>query len=296
MWLSSTETAFLSPLWCWGQMKCDGWMDAEKQHSHCAEFRFYEELNDFLPEEKKKKQFPYYFSGKPALKDAIEALGIPPTEVDLIMVNGESVPFTRSLMESDRVSVFPVFESLDISGLSLLREKPLRGVPRFVLDVHLGRLAKYMRMLGFDALYENTYSDDDIVEIVRHDPKRIVLTSERRLLNRSIITHGYCVRSREWRKQLEEVMRRCNLLSHVAPFSLCLTCNGRVIPVKKDEISGCVPLHISETFREFTICSRCGKVYWRGSHYSRMENFIRDFLMSLSAEGSEASATEAMNG
>ncbi|MDO9047434.1 MAG: Mut7-C RNAse domain-containing protein [Methylobacter sp.] len=144
---------------------------------HTAEFRFYEELNDFLPPEQRKRTMHYRFSGHPGIKDPIEVFGVPHTEVDLIVVNGQSVGFDYQLQAGDRVAVYPVFETLDISSLVRLREKPLRN-PRFILDVNLGKLAKRMRLLGFDSLYRNDYRDADIVNIAVNE-RRIVLTRDR---------------------------------------------------------------------------------------------------------------------
>ena len=131
-----------------------------------AKFRFYEELNDFLPLDKRKKIFSYNFEGNPSVKDAVEAIGVPHTEIDLILANSKSVAFSYHLQDGDMISVYPVFESMDISNVTHLREKPLRK-PKFILDVHLGKLAKYLRMLGFDALYETDYKDSRIVNIAK---------------------------------------------------------------------------------------------------------------------------------
>ncbi|MDQ7821522.1 MAG: Mut7-C RNAse domain-containing protein [Candidatus Eremiobacteraeota bacterium] len=240
-----------------------------------ALFRFYEELNDFLPPEKRKTWFSYSFTGSPSVKDAIESLGVPHTEVDLIVANGGSVDFGYRICDNDRISVYPVFESLDISPVAVLRAKPLRE-PRFVLDVHLGKLAKYLRLLGFDTLYENDYSDEAIAGIASQDPGRIVLTMDRGLLKRKVITHGYCVRSRKWNEQVREVLARFDLYSQVKPFSLCLSCNGK-IEHQADPPPGEIPPAVKRQCTEFSRCSRCGKLYWKGSHYDRMEALIGEF-------------------
>ena len=119
---------------------------------HKIFLRFYEELNDFLPEEKRKKRFLHQYIDRTSVKDLIESLGVPHTEIDLILVNGKSVSFKYLINDGDDISVYPVFESIDITGLQHLRPKPLRD-PKFIADVHLGRLARYLRMLGFDTLF-----------------------------------------------------------------------------------------------------------------------------------------------
>ena len=127
-----------------------------------AEFRFYEELNDFLRPELRKRTFSQGFNGAPAVKDVIEAIGVPHAEVDLVLIDGESVNLSRRLHDGNRVAVYPMFERLDIAPLTRVRPRPLRR-SRFVLDVHLGTLARYLRLLGFDTLYRNDYDDHEIV-------------------------------------------------------------------------------------------------------------------------------------
>jgi len=123
--------------------------------SQCS-IRFYEELNDFLPLERRKVDFSHEFQRRASIKDLIEALGVPHTEVDLILVNGASVDFSYIVRDGDRISVYPMFEAFDIQTVSRVRPQPLRVI-RFVLDVHLGKLARYLRLLGFDTLYRNDY-------------------------------------------------------------------------------------------------------------------------------------------
>jgi len=241
-----------------------------------AHFRFYEELNDFLCPEKKKVVFPYDFVGTPSVKDAIEAIGVPHTEVDLILVNGASVPFTYHIGDNDTISVYPVFESLDISGVTHLREKPLRE-PKFILDVHLGKCAKYLRLLGFDSLYENTYDDPEIAAIAQAQ-KRAVLTRDVALLKRSAVARGYWIRSRIPSEQVTEVIHRFDLHSNIRPFSRCMACNGTVNAVTKDAVRDVLEPKTIQYYDEFYRCSSCGKVYWKGSHYLKMKKFVDDVI------------------
>ena len=163
--------------------------------SHTATFRFYEELNDFLPPRRRKRAFDYTFRGTPSAKDAIEAIGVPHVEVDLILVNGVSVDFGHRLANADRVAVYPVFERLDITPLVRLRERPLRN-PRFVADVHLGKLVRRLRILGFDCLYRNDYSDEQIARLSANQA-RTVLTCDVGLLKRREVVRGRWVRARQ---------------------------------------------------------------------------------------------------
>ena len=169
-----------------------------------AEFRFYEELNDFLAPERRKRDFHYEFARAATVKNAIEALGVPHTEVELILVNGESVDFSQLLREGDRVAVFPRFEAFDVRPLLRVRPEPLRVV-RFVADAHLGGLARLLRMLGFDTLYSNDLDDDDIVELANRE-ERVVLTRDRELLKRRDVSHGCYVHALKPKEQFQEVV------------------------------------------------------------------------------------------
>lgn len=239
-----------------------------------AIFRFYEELNDFLPVYRRKKPFVYRFTGTPAVKDAVEALGVPHTEIDLILVNGKSVDFRYHLRNDDKVSVYPVFESLDISEATHLRAVPLR-IPKFVLDVHLGKLTRKLRMLGFDALYRNDYRDAELVGIVGTE-KRIVLTRDIGLLKIGEVERGYWVRSQSSKAQLIEVLDRFDLYSRIRPFYRCMRCNGIIRRAAKKDVIKEVQPQTRRYYDEFFRCVSCKTVYWKGSHYKRMMGFIAE--------------------
>jgi uncharacterized protein with PIN domain len=241
-----------------------------------AYFRFYAELNDFLPAEQRQRTIPYSFPGAPAVKDAIEALGVPHVEVDLILVGGESVGFSHRLSPGDRVAVYPMFESLDVSGLSRLRGRPLRR-PTFVVDVHLGKLARLLRLLGFDTLHTNHYQDDVIVAIAAREG-RILLTRDRELLKHNAVTHGYWIRSTQPVQQAREVVRRFDLAGQVQPFQRCMACNGLLKPVAKAEVLPRIPPRVAAWRDEYLLCSGCGKLYWEGSHYPKLEAHIAQIL------------------
>jgi len=241
-----------------------------------AYFRFYEELNDFLPLNRRKREFVHTFQGKVSIKDMIEGLGVPHTEVDLILVNGESVGFSCIVENNDRISVYPVFESFDISSLVKLRPGPLRE-PRFVLDVHLGKLAKHLRMLGFDSLYRNDYTDEQAARICAEE-RRILLTRDRGLLKRSIVDRGYWVRSGDPELQAKEVIKRFDLKNCAAPFTICLLCNGRLAAVDKRSIIHRIPEGVKKVRRRFASCSSCNKLFWEGSHYEVMKCLVDRLL------------------
>ena len=241
-----------------------------------ARFRFYAELNDFLPPGRRGVEFAHEFHGGPSVKDVIESLGVPHTEVDLVLADGESVDFSWILREGARVSVYPVFESIDIAPLARVRPAPLREV-RFVLDVHLGRLARYLRMLGFDARWRNDERDEEIARVASAE-HRIVLTRDAGLLKRRIVTHGYRVREADPRRQLAEVSHRLDLFGSIAPFRRCLCCNALLETVRKEDIAGELPPRVRERHDAFRRCPSCRRVYWAGTHHQRMERLIADLL------------------
>ena len=239
-----------------------------------AEFRFYEELNDFLAPALRKVAFSHEFDRRASVKDMIESFGVPHTEVDIILVNGHSVDFSCIVQDGDRISVYPVFESLDISPLVRLRPAPLRS-PAFVLDSNLGRLARYLRLLGFDCLYQNDFSDESVATIADQE-QRIVLTRDRALLQRKIITRGYFVREVRPRPQVKEVLARFDLYRLVEPFSRCIRCNGDLQAVDKQTIEGQLEPKTRQYFDSFRICTACGQIYWQGSHHARSLRLIEE--------------------
>lgn len=235
-------------------------------------FRFYEELNDFLDKNYRKGQFSAECKSHTSVKDAIESLGVPHTEVDLILANSKSVNFNYRLQPNDFISVYPVFENLNISNITHLRPKPLRQT-KFVLDVHLGKLAKYLRLLGFDTLYCNTYTDSEIISISINE-KRIILTRDLGILKNSLVTHGYWLRSQDSRMQLNEIMNRFDLKRGVKFFTRCTKCNGEISIIEKSIIESQLQPKTKEFFNEFYQCEGCKKIYWEGSHYKNMVRFI----------------------
>ena len=239
---------------------------------HTVTVRFYEELNYFLKPEQRKRPFSAPFRPGDTVKVLIESLGVPHTEVDLVLADGRSVSFAYRLHGGERISVYPVFESLDIGSVTRVRPEPLRK-PRFVLDVHLGRLAKCLRMLGFDSLYTNSMDDTSLSEI-SHRERRILLTRDRELLKRSLISHGYFVRATRLSEQLAEVVRRFDLGPRVKPFSLCLRCNEPLEAVRKSAVRDLLPEHVAATHRRFRRCPLCGRVYWRGTHWDNMRTIL----------------------
>lgn len=237
-----------------------------------SEFRFYEELNDFLPAERKKVSFEHDYAGSPSVKDVVESLGVPHPEIDLIVVDGVSVGFEHRLEGGERVAVYPVFESIDISAAVRLRPRPLRN-PRFIIDENLGRLVRLLRLVGLDCLYDPGMDDRLIAETAARDG-RTILTRDRGLLMRRIVSRGYFVRNDEPRRQAGEVVERFDLSDRLTPFTRCADCNGVIVPVEKGRVYDRLPEMTRDSYDEFHECEQCGKLYWRGSHWDELTTLV----------------------
>ena len=238
--------------------------------------RFYAELNDFLPPTLRGVEIDHEFKRRTSIKDMIEAFGVPHTEVEVILINGQAVDFSHIVQDGDRISVYPVFESVDITPLVRLRPAPLRR-PKFILDSNLGRLARYLRLLGLDCLYRNDYPDAEVARIAS-EQLRTVLTRDRTLLQRRVITHGYFVRSQQPREQVREVLARFDLYRQVAPFTRCTRCNGELMAVDKQAVSERLEPKTRRYYDDFRICRDCGQVFWQGSHHVRMQELVAALL------------------
>lgn len=238
--------------------------------------RVFGHLNDFLPYARRQQTFILRIENTPSVKDLIESVGVPHTEIDVITANGASVDFAYLVREDDRIEAFPIFSQITLSPVIHLTPQPPQE-PRFILDVHLGRLAAYLRMLGFDTAYENA-CDDPVLAQRSHDEGRILLTRDVGLLKRSVVTYGYFVRETQPDRQIEEVVRRFALISKTAPFSRCLRCNAPTVVVHKAEIKDQVISQVHERYDEFSRCPGCGQVYWKGTHYQHMERLVERLI------------------
>jgi hypothetical protein len=230
-----------------------------------AVFRFHGELNDFLAPGRRQADISIRFNHDQSVKHLIESLGVPHTQVGRVLVGGREVDFSYLVEDDARVDVYPLGIE-DRSGVQL-------GEPRFVVDNHLGRLAAYLRMLGFDTLYRNDYDDDELAQIAGLD-ERVLLTRDQRLLMRNQVRCGYWVRSKIPREQIVEVLRRYGLWAQVAPFKRCMRCNGLLQPVDKEAVLHRLEPLTRQYFDQFRICLDCNQVYWQGSHYERMARLI----------------------
>lgn len=200
------------------------------------------------------------FRGRQSVKHLVESLGAPHTEIGRIQVNGREEALGWITQEGDRVEVHPIENGCPIE-------------PRFLLDCHLGRLTAHLRMLGFDCLYQNDYDDEVMTGIAKREA-RILLTRDRRLLMRKVIQHGYCLRSLEPLEQLMEVIQRFDLTDKIQPFHRCLRCNHPLESVDKEAILERLEPLTKLYFDEFRVCPACRQIYWKGSHYERMQKLI----------------------
>jgi uncharacterized protein with PIN domain len=233
--------------------------------------RVYGPLNDFLPPSRRQTAWRRLVDGHPSVKDLIENAGVPHPEIDLILVNGSSVGFEHLVRAGDRIAVFPRFTSLDVSALTLVRPPPLDDV-RFVADVHLGKLARRLRLAGLDTAYRDDATDADLATQAHRDA-RILLTRDQGLLKRRAVAHGYFVRETDVHRQFVEVLRRFGPL-HLQPFSRCPRCNTVLAEVSKSAVDAILQPRTRQHYDRFHRCSGCGRVYWPGSHWARLTHAI----------------------
>jgi uncharacterized protein with PIN domain len=256
--------------------------------------RFYAELNEFLRRDLRGRRFDHQVPARVPLRDVIEGLGVPHTEVDLVLVDGVSVNLSAVPADGAFVSVYPVFEAFDIASITQVRAEPLRA-PAFVLDVHLGRLSAYLRMAGFDVWYR-TDADDRLLAGISADDHRILLTRDQGLLKRRLVTHGYYIRTRRVRDQLAEVIRRFDLSRLVAPFTRCTVCNAPLEDVEPAAVEGRVPPRVRATQQSYRACPGCGRVYWEGTHHARMRLVLAEALGDARAQDRTAHSGDARSG
>jgi len=225
-----------------------------------ADFRFLGRLNDFLSSAQREHTIRVEFRGPQSIKHLVESLGVPHPEIGRVQINGQEGSLDTITQDVDHIQIHPIQNGCPIE-------------PRFLLDGHLGRLAAYLRMLGFDCLYRNDYEDQEIAEILQNE-ERILLTRDRRLLMRKAVVHGYCPRSLDSLTQLTEVIRRFDLLQWIAPFHRCLRCNHLLETVPKEAVLDRLEPLTKLYFDEFHICPNCQQIYWKGSHYERMQEIV----------------------
>jgi len=239
-------------------------------------FSFHGDFRRFLSNDRQKKGFTYSLKGRPTIKDTIEALGVPHTEVDAILVNDEPVDFHYQSRDKDRVSVY--FDAAQARRPNIIKLKPkIPSKPKFICDVHLGKLCRYLRLCGFDTLYDKCTSDQQMIRVGAQE-KRILLTRDIGLLKNKRIYFGYFVRHIDPQKRIKEVVRQFRLRDKISPFKICTKCNGRLKRAAKKGILDQLPPKVKKYYQVFHRCSKCAKVYWKGSHYERLQEVINQIL------------------
>lgn len=241
-----------------------------------ATFRFFGNLNDFLPRNQRHALIEQRMADHVAVKHPIEALGIPHTEIGAILVNRHAVGFSHHLHDGDCVEAHPP-EVIHLLPVYLPLRPPTPSPVTFVADTHLGQLAAYLRLLGFDTLYRNDYDDHELARISA-EQERVLLTRDRGLLKHKLVVHGYCVRETAPRQQIVSVLRRYDLADAVQPWHRCTRCNGLIQPVAKAAILDLLEPKTKRYYDEFQQCDTCGQVYWKGSHFERIQAFVSGIL------------------
>lgn len=237
-------------------------------------FRFYGRLNDFLPASRKHRVFWHAVKGRPAVKDTLEALGVPHTEVSYLLASGRSVGFYYQLAPDEKAEVYPWDSRPPRPGLKPLLPREGPRVLKFVADVHLGKLARRLRLWGLDTVYRSHFPDPEIVAVALRQ-RRVVLTRDVDLLKHKQLRHGYWVRSTDPEKQWREILRRYPRVRGGRPFSRCLACNGRIAGVAKRTVADRLLPITARTYRRFYRCQACGRIYWRGSHYAKLRRRVK---------------------
>lgn len=223
-----------------------------------------------------RKEIIHNFIDSTTVKDLIESYEVPHTEVDVILVNKNSVDFNYKIQDGDRIEIFS--DCKNSSRKNIIHLKPIyRGKKKFICDVHLGKLVREMRKLGLDVFYNNSMYDEEIVKIALRE-KRIILTRDTGLLKRKEVKFGYFVRNILPEKQLKEILKKFDLTGQLNPLSLCLECGTRLKRISFKKVKSKLPDHQFELPQRFYICSKCDKIYWQGTHFERMMKRVKKFL------------------
>lgn len=231
-------------------------------------FKFFDSINYFLPYQNQNKEVIYSFDENPSIKDSIEAIGVPHTEVEAISINEKYVDFNEKLANEDYVKVYSYNSSIDFSKIIKLR--PDLNEYKFIVDANIGKVARNLRMLGFDTYYDFDLPDKEIVNLAERE-KRIILSRDWGLLKRKNAIFGYYPRSTNTDEQLDEIIKRYNLFDKFNPLTLCLECNGQILQTNKLEVKNEIDSGVYDFYDEFYKCQNCNKIFWKGSHYDKMK-------------------------
>ena len=247
----------------------------------CVRLRFQGGLDYFLKAAPTRGQVERQLKEPTSVKDAIESCGVPHPEIDRILVNGVPVSFTHILRDNIEIDLYPVgFTDSPLPGEPLQH----RHANRFIIDGHLGKLARNLRFLGIDVAYDPKLHDPELLQVMIAE-QRALLTRDRRLLMHSVVSDGYCPRSADPTEQTVEVVRRFDLSSELKPFIRCIECNAPLQQVDKAEVLDQLEPLTRIYYNEFRRCTGCGKIFWRGSHYAKLEDFLQRLRTELGESG-----------
>jgi uncharacterized protein len=234
-----------------------------------ARVRVDESLRFLLPVGNREGDLTVPVDDASTLVHIIESLGVPRTEIGEVRVAGRPSPVQSRPGPGELIEVLPV-------------RRPQRLTdPRFVLDVHLGALARRMRMLGIDTAYRNDASDPELVEEANAQG-RFLLTQDRGLLRRRALTAGGYVRGSRPDDQLVDVLNR--FAPPLAPWTRCPVCNTVLEPVPKQEIAHLLEPGTRRSYEEFSRCPGCGRLYWRGAHAARIDAIVARVMDAPNAD------------
>lgn len=235
-----------------------------------ATFRFHGELNAFVARTQRDRAFAHACARDATLKHAIEALGVPHTEIGQLTVNGAAAGLDRPVGDGDRIDVYPERAREPAAAPPATRRSEQW---RFVADAHLGGLAQLLRLAGFDTCYDNHYRDDEIAALAEREG-RLVLTRDRELLKRRAVARGCYLHALQPADQLRELFSRLALAPYMRPFRLCLRCNAPLHALDADAAAPRVPAGVRQRHRRFVECDVCRRVFWEGSHWRRMRALV----------------------
>ncbi|MBE0574630.1 MAG: twitching motility protein PilT [Desulfuromonadales bacterium] len=241
-----------------------------------ASFNFFDGLESLLVHKYRAAPVVYRFRDHPGVKDPIETMGIPHTEVDVILANGRSVGFDYQLSHGDTIAVYPPFSTMPAVPLVRLSQA-ITSPATFVLDVHLGKLARRLRLLGFDTLYRNDFTDAELLRLAV-EQERILLTRDLGILKHRHLMHGTLVRSDVVDEQVRQVLDRYHLHGQIRPWLRCMICNGLIETVTKGEVLHCLEPKTRRYYEEFQRCTGCGQIYWKGSHHKKIKKWLASML------------------
>ena len=236
---------------------------------------FHGDLNIFLRSKAGDAVIERRLAEKTSIKDVIESCGVPHPEVDLILVDEQTVGFNNIVTTDTKVEVFPV----ENRGTDRTEQRlQTVGITRFVADEHLGGLTRNLRLLGFDVAYPKNADDRELLKVMARE-NRALLTRDRRLLMHRIVQHGYCPRSQNADEQTIEVVRRFDLSELIAPFARCLRCNAPLEEAAKADVIDKLEPLTKIYYERFRRCPGCKQIYWSGSHFPKLQKRVEEILL-----------------